>query len=135
MSTRRTSVRRSDNDYTRRYHFVEGLVSYWKDLDIQHETKTKKFRSPYRDFQTRSAAYASFRRLFSEHDRDDLLVSYSSNSCPTHDEMLDMLADAGRTVEVVAVDHRYSFGTHRHKIGNANNRAKELLFFSPARTD
>lgn len=125
---------KSDNDYTRRYHFIEGLVSYWKDLDIQHETVTKKFRSPYRDFQTRAAAYASFRTLFETHDRDDLLISYSSNSLPTKDEMLEMLRAAGRTVDVVEVDHRYSFGTHGHKLANASNQVQEYLFFSPAKS-
>ena len=35
----------SDNDYVRRYHFVEGLVRNWKDLEIQEKTKTKKFKS------------------------------------------------------------------------------------------
>ena len=34
----------SDNDYTRRYHFVEGLSRYWDGLEIQEHTKTKKFR-------------------------------------------------------------------------------------------
>src|SRR5690606_36245254 len=34
---------RSDNEYTRRYHFVEGLMSYWTKVQIQDETKTKKF--------------------------------------------------------------------------------------------
>lgn len=122
---------KSDNDYTRRYHFVEGLVSYWKDIDIQHHTKTKKFRSPFRDFQTRKAAYASFRKLFSAHQEDDFLISYSSNSLPSRDEMVEMLSDAGRTVELLELNHRYSFGTHAHKVGNESNRVKEYLFYSP----
>ena len=34
----------SDNDYTRRYHFVEGLVRRWEGVEIQYNTKTKKIK-------------------------------------------------------------------------------------------
>ncbi len=34
----------SDNDYVRRYHFIEGYSKYWKGLKIDENTKTKKFR-------------------------------------------------------------------------------------------
>lgn len=35
----------SDCDYTRRYHFVEGYCSYWNDVEVMYNTKTKKIRS------------------------------------------------------------------------------------------
>lgn len=121
---------RSDNDYTRRYHFLEGLVSYWRDLDLQPHTKTKKFASPHREFQSRAAAYASFEMLF-ERLREgghDVLVSYSSNCLPSRDEMLAMLQARWAQVDVVSIDHVYSFGTHGHHVGNRNNRVEEYLF-------
>lgn len=123
---------RSDNDYTRRYHFLEGLVSYWRGLDLQPHTKTKKFATPHREFQSRAAAYGSFEVLF-DRLRDgghDVLVSYSSNCLPTRDEMLTMLRSRWGDVEVVAVDHVYSFGTHGHRVGNRNNRVEEYLFLA-----
>lgn len=123
---------RSDNDYTRRYHFIEGLVSYWRDLDLQEHTKTKKFVSPHREFQTRAAAYRSFETLFDglRAGGHDVLVSYSSNCLPTRDEMLAMLRARWKRVDVVSIDHVYSFGTHGHRIGNANNRVEEYLFLA-----
>jgi DNA adenine methylase len=121
---------RSDNDYTRRYHFLEGLVSYWRGVELQSHTKTKKFRSEHREFQTRAAAYASFERLFDNLQGHDVLVSYSSNSLPTREQMLAMLRVRWSKVDVVAVDHVYSFGTHGHKVGNANNRVEEYLFLA-----
>lgn len=33
---------KSDNDYVRRYHFVEGLVRDWKDVEIQHQTNRRE---------------------------------------------------------------------------------------------
>lgn len=121
---------RSDNDYTRRYHFLEGLVSYWRDLDLQPHTKTRKFASPHREFQSRAAAYSSFETLFDglRAGGHDVLVSYSSNCLPSRDEMLAMLRARWRNVEVVSVEHVYSFGTHAHRVGNANNRVEEYLF-------
>ncbi|MDQ1745953.1 MAG: adenine methylase [Frankiaceae bacterium] len=123
---------RSDNDYTRRYHFLEGLVSYWRDLELQPHTKTKKFASPHREFQTRAAAYASFETLFDvlRVQGHDVLVSYSSNCLPSKDEMLAMLRARWRCVDVVSVEHVYSFGTHGHRVGNANNRVEEYLFLA-----
>ncbi|UUZ97534.1 DNA adenine methylase [Paenibacillus sp. P25] len=35
----------SDNEYVRRYHFIEGLVRDWKGVEMQWHTKTKKFKS------------------------------------------------------------------------------------------
>ena len=34
----------SDNEYVRRYHFVEGLARDWKGVEFQDHTKTKKFK-------------------------------------------------------------------------------------------
>ena len=31
----------SDNEYVRRYHFVEGLARDWKGVEIQEHTQTK----------------------------------------------------------------------------------------------
>src|SRR5579885_352010 len=33
----------SDNDYTRRYHFVEGLSRYWQDLEILKKLRQRSF--------------------------------------------------------------------------------------------
>jgi DNA adenine methylase len=123
---------RSDNDYTRRYHFLEGLVSYWRDLDLQQHTKTKKFASPHREFQSRAAAYISFEVLFDalRAGGHDVLVSYSSNCLPSRAEMIAMLRARWRAVDVVCIDHVYSFGTHAHRVGNRNNRVEEYLFLA-----
>jgi len=89
---------RSDNDYTRRYHFLEGLVSYWRGLDLQPHTKTKKFATPHREFQSRAAAYGSFEVLF-DRLRDgghDVLVSYSSKSADARRDADDVAVTVGR---------------------------------------
>jgi len=118
----------SDNEYVRRYHFVEGLARDWKDVEIQDHTITKKFKSYPTPFATASGAVDAFDRLFKKFRESILMVSYSSNSLPNLDEMIEIMSRYKRHVEVVTVDHQYSFGTHGSKIGNKNNIVKEYLF-------
>jgi len=116
-----------DNEYVRRYHFTEGLARDWKGVDIQEHTMTKKFKSYPTPFSTRKGAADAFDHLFNKFKKNILIVSYSSNSQPTQDEMVSIMSKY-RKVEVVPVAYKYSFGTHGHKVGNNNNDVQEYLF-------
>ena len=35
----------SDNEYVRRYHFIEGLVKNWKDVEIQEKVLLKNSKN------------------------------------------------------------------------------------------
>lgn len=118
----------SDNEYVRRYHFVEGLTRYWQGVQIQEHTTTKKFKSYPTPFSTRNGAYDAFDKLFRRHRNSILLVSYSSNSQPTLEEMVGLISQYKQHVEVVPIDHRYSFGNQGTKIGNNKNAVQEYLF-------
>lgn len=118
----------SDNEYVRRYHFVEGLARDWQGVAIQEHTITKKFKSYPTPFSSRKGAAAAFDQLFKKFRESVLLVSYSSNSQPTLDEMVAIMAKYKRHVEVVPVDYKYSFGNQSHKVGDNNNDVQEYLF-------
>lgn len=118
----------SDNEYVRRYHFVEGLSRNWQDVEMQWETKTKKFKNYPTPFSTKNGAYDAFDQLFKKHRSSILVVSYSSNSVPTKDEMLRLLAKYKQDVEVIAIDHTYSFGNQGHKVNDNRNRVQEYIF-------
>jgi DNA adenine methylase len=118
----------SDNDYTRRYHFVEGLVRYWQDLEVLEQTTTKKFRRLPSLFDTKRTIYDAFHKLFERFRNSIIVVSYSSNGIPDKHELFDMLSDYKRKVTVYEYDHRYSFGTHNHKVNDNQNEVKEFLF-------
>jgi DNA adenine methylase len=118
----------SDNDYVRRYHFVEGLVRNWEGLEIQEHTLTKKFKSFQSPFANKKLAYKAFEELIERFKKSIIAISYSSNSLPNKDEMLVMLKKHKRKVVVHEIDHVYSFGNQNHKIGNQFNRVKEYLF-------
>lgn len=112
----------SDNEYVRRYHFVEGLARDWQGVEIQEHTKTKKFKSYPTPFSTRSGAEEAFDNLFEKYKDSILIVSYSSNSLPTRDEMVEILSKYKQHVEVIPIDYTYSFGnqgdakTHRNSV-------------------
>jgi len=118
----------SDNWYTRRYHFVEGLMSYWRRVEIQHGTKTKKIPNRPTPFSSRRTIHQGLDDLFGKFPCSTLVVSYSSSGIPSRGEMLDILRAHRRHVEVHAQNHSYTFGTHGHKVGNTNNRVQEYLF-------
>ena len=112
----------SDNEYVRRYHFIEGLARDWKGVEIQEHTKTKKFKSYPTPFSTKNGAYEAFDKLFSKFSGSILIVSYSSNSLPTQEDMVALMKKYKEHVEVVPVDYKYAFGnqadakTHRNSV-------------------
>lgn len=118
----------SDNEYVRRYHFVEGLARDWQGLEIQEHTVTRKFKSYPTPFSSRKGAEAAFDLLFKRFRESVLVVSYSSNSQPTLDEMIALMARYKSRVEVVPVDYRYSFGNQGHKVDDNKNGVQEYLF-------
>lgn len=118
----------SDNEYVRRYHFVEGLARDWQGVEIQENTLTKKFRNYPTPFSSRVGAVDAFDTLFRRHQNSTLIVSYSSNSEPGMDEMVSLMSRYKKHVEVVPVDYRYSFGNQGHAKKTARNRVQEFLF-------
>ena len=100
----------SDNEYVRRYHFIEGLARDWNGVEIQENTLTKKFKSYPTPFSTLPGAVDAFDRLFSRFRDSVLIVSYSSNSLPAKDEMVALMSKYKTHVEVVPIDYRYNFG-------------------------
>ena len=118
----------SDNDYLRRYHFLEGLTSYWEDVELLKDTKTRRIAKRPTPFSSRKDCYSAFDKLFSNYCDSKLLVSYSSNSLPTKEEMVEMLGRYCKKVEVISVQHKYSFGNQRHRVGDNKNDVSEYLF-------
>ena len=112
----------SDNEYVRRYHFIEGLARNWEGVDIQEHTKTKKFKSYPTPFSTKDGAFDAFDRLFAKFASSILIVSYSSNSIPSQEDMVKLMKKYKKTVDVVPVNYKYGFGnqadakTHRNSV-------------------
>lgn len=117
----------SDNEYVRRYHFVEGLARDWQGVDMQWHTKTRKFKSYPTPFSSRVGASEAFDALFRRLRQSILVVSYSSNSEPGRDEIVHLMSKYKSRVEVVEVDYRYSFANQRQADGMRND-VQEYIF-------
>jgi len=120
----------SDCDYTRRYHFVEGFCRYWQGCEIMDRTTTKKIRSLPTAFATKAGAAAAFARLFKYFRASKLVVSYSSNCIPNKADMIELLREEKKNVEVHEVPHRYHSGNHGHKVAGNNSDVTEYLFIA-----
>lgn len=118
----------SDNDYIRRYHFVEGLARDWDGINFQEHTKTKKFKSYESPFRKKESTYNAFEHLIKKYSNKIVIISYSSNSLPSKEDLLEMLNRNFSNVEVHGIDYKYSFGNQSHKVGDNNNGASEYLF-------
>ena len=102
-----------DNDYIKRYHFLEGLSVYWRGTEIMEHTKTKKLQKRFTPFAYKRTIEDALLRTF-EHfeDAGAIVLSYSSNAIPDAPRIVDLLGKVKSSVEVRAIDHKYSFGTH-----------------------
>lgn len=104
--------RSDDNCYIKRYHFLEGLSCYWKDLPIDESTKVKKIAKRYTPFSYRRTAVDAFDRLFARFARSTIVLSYSSNGYPDLGELVRLLGMHKQKITVFEKPHRYHFGTH-----------------------
>ncbi len=118
---------KSDNEYVRRYHFLEGLARSWKGVEIQLETKTKKFKSYPTPFARKDGAEKAFDELFARYRESILIVSYSSNSLPTKEQMMSLMARYKQNVEVLPIEYRYNFG-NRSGGETVRQNVREFLF-------
>lgn len=104
---------KDDNDYIKRYHFLEGLSAYWRGMPIMEETKTKKLEKKFTPFAYKRTIENALSDTF-EHfsGAGAIVLSYSSNALPSADRIVELLREVKPQVEVREMDYKYSFGTH-----------------------
>lgn len=116
---------RDDNCYIKRYHFLEGLSVYWRGQKVLEETATKKLEKRYTPFSYKHTVREALRELVHRFRKSAIVLSYSSNSVPGKEELLDILRREKSEVEAYEVPHHYSFGTHGAAV---RTRAREYIF-------
>jgi adenine-specific DNA-methyltransferase len=103
---------RDDACYIKRYHFLEGLATYWRGQEIMWETRTRKLRKRPTPFASPRTARATLERLFEHFRESALVVSYGSNAAVGVTELEAMLRRHKPLVRRIEIPHRYAFGTH-----------------------
>jgi DNA adenine methylase/adenine-specific DNA-methyltransferase len=101
-----------DADYIKRYHFLEGLATYWRDQEIMWETRTRKLRKRPTPFASKRSAADALDRTFDHFRRSAIVLSYGSNAALGVAELEALLRRHKRRVRRVEIPHFYGFGTH-----------------------
>lgn len=112
---------RDDNDYIKRYWFLEGLSDYWQNgtAPIMENTRTHKLKKRPTAFGSKLTITAALAELFDQFSDSTLVLSYGSNAVPDLRTLISIMTDAkGSKPEVLTIPHRYHMGTHQ----NANRR-------------
>jgi DNA adenine methylase/adenine-specific DNA-methyltransferase len=104
---------RDDTCYIKRYHFLEGLATYWRGQEIMWETRTRKLRKRHTPFAYKRTVRPALDQLFDHFRRSALVVSYGSNAAISGDELEQTLRRHKRFVRRIEIPHRYAFGTHQ----------------------
>jgi adenine-specific DNA-methyltransferase len=103
---------RDDNCYIKRYHFLEGLSTYWHGQQIMQNTRTKKLPKRYTPFSYKHTVTDALRRALTQFRGSVIVLSYSSNAVPDAAAIEALLREVKDDVQVRPVSHTYSFGTH-----------------------
>lgn len=108
---------RDDNDYVKRYWFLEGLSDYWQDgrAEIMENTRTRKLMKRPTPFGSRLTISTALESLFDHYSDSTLVLSYGSNAVPDLGPLTSILGNVkGTRPDVITVPHRYHIGTHSH---------------------
>ncbi len=116
----------SDNHYVRRYHFTEALARDWDGIEIQKNTKTKKFKNYSNPFSKELSCAQTMEKVLDGFRGIPIVISYSSNSLPSSLVIRRMIERHGRSCEISKIDHRYSFANQ----ANARQPCKRADFRS-----
>jgi DNA adenine methylase/adenine-specific DNA-methyltransferase len=103
---------RDDTCYIKRYHFLEGLATYWRGQEIMWETRTRKLRKRHTPFASKRTVRPALDALFEHFGDATLVVSYGSNAALDVTELEALLRRHKPRVRRIEIPHRYAFGTH-----------------------
>ncbi len=119
----------STTNYEKAYHFVEGLMTYWKGKEIDPSSKTRQYETDHVTV-TKGNAKAFFEGFLAKAKHiPHWLVSYRDHAFPTEVEMKGLITAQGHDCIMRSKAHQYSITSDR---GEAT-QAMERLFVCKAK--
>lgn len=116
-----------DNDYTKRFHFLEGLSRYWAGDRVMAGTKSRKLPKRVTRFSSKRTITEAFGEVFTKFRDSPIVLSYSSNALPDAESLIGMLRETKDDVEVRRIPHTYHYGTHAQA---TRRQVDEYLFLA-----
>lgn len=118
----------SSTHYEKAYHFVEGLMTYWKDKEIDPSKKVRSYRIETEGVTPENAKEFFTGFLNSSKHIPHWLISYRDKAYPTESEIKQLVAAAGKDVRMKSREHEYSI-TKIH--GDASHAMERLFICAP----
>jgi adenine-specific DNA-methyltransferase len=103
---------RDDTCYIKRYHFLEGLATYWRGQEIMWGTRSRKLVKRHTPFAVKRSAPDALDRAFARFPGAALVVSYGSNAALGIEALEAILRRHRPDVQRLEIPHTYAFGTH-----------------------
>ncbi len=104
------------------YHFLEGIVFYdqWPNL-IDEKSKHKKIKNGKNEWCNKGEIRQAFEKLFKKFKDSILVVSYRDDGIPTIEELVKMLEQYKKNIEVRKLEYKYVL---------SNGSSKEVLIIA-----
>ena len=116
----------STTNYETSYHFVEGLMTYWKGLEIDKNSRVKKFLTDHKTVtQTNSDEFFDG-FLDKAKGIKHWIISYRDHAYPNEAKMKKLIDKHGKESRMFSRDHSYSMAG-QNRSGEASH-GKEHIF-------
>jgi len=116
----------STTNYESAYHFVEGLMTYWKGLEIDETSQVRKFRSDHRTVTEANAEEFFDGFLSKAQGIRYWIISYRDHAYPNEAKMKALIEKNGRSSRMTSKDHAYQMAGQNR--GGEASHAREHLF-------
>jgi adenine-specific DNA-methyltransferase len=107
-----------DCDYSRMYHFLEGLANYdtWGDL-IDYASSNLHFKDNGYRWPGKNSVIDRFDKLLAKLARGIIVLSYKSPGFPTEEELVSMMRKYKRDVQVNRLPYQYALRKSQEEKG------------------
>lgn len=114
----------STTNYETAYHFVEGLMDWWKGKEIKKESKTKSYQVESETVTKKNAQEFFSNYLTASKHIKYWIISYRDNAYPSERQIKAIIDDLNKDSRMKSRDHHYSLSSSHGE----NSDAKEHIF-------
>ena len=120
----------STTNYESTYHFIEGLMTYWKGLEIDESSKVKKFVNNHQTVTQSNAEEFFDGFLGKAKGIKHWIISYRDHAYPNEAKMKKLIEHHGKSSSMRSKDHSYSMAG-QNRAGDASHGKEHLFICSP----
>ncbi|MBC8376797.1 MAG: DNA adenine methylase [FCB group bacterium] len=114
----------STTNYETAYHFVEGLMTYWKGKEIKENSKTKTYEVSTKTITEKTALGFFGEFLTASKQIKYWIISYRDNAYPSERQIKGIIDELDKDSRMKSRDHHYSISAAHSE----NSDAKERIF-------